>query len=92
MGASPQTLSRALPLDPGDFCPQSPVFVPLRNKFLATPLAGEVKGNERRERAGSNRTEGAREEGREEGRRGPVKRVKPRARKVDSPPLLMHRS
>ena len=38
------------------------------------------------------RTEGAREEGREEGRKGPVKRVKPRARKVASPPLLMHRS
>ena len=51
-----------------------------------------MKGNERIGRAGRNRTEGAREEGREEGRRGPVKTVKPRARKVASPPLLMHRS
>ena len=53
-----------MPPDPlGDFCPQSLGFVPLQNKFLATPLAGEVKGNERRGRAGRNRrTEGAREE------------------------------
>ena len=36
-------------------------------------------------------TEGAMEERREEGRKGPVKSVKPRARKVASPPLLMHR-
>ena len=43
-----------------------------------------MKGNERRGRAGRNRTEGAREEGREEGRKGPVKIVKPRARKVAS--------
>ena len=43
------------------------------------------------DRAGRNRTEGAREEGREEGRKGPVNSVKPRARKVASPPLLMHR-
>jgi len=34
----------------------------------------------------------AREEGREEGRKRPVKSVKPMARKVASPPLLMHRS
>jgi len=92
-GLCPQTPTRALPLDPlGDFCTQSPGFVPIRNKFLASPLAGEVKGNERRGRAGRNRTEGAREEGREEGRKGPEKCVKPRARKVASPPLLMHRS
>jgi len=26
----------------GDFCPQSPCFVPLRNKFLATPLMSSV--------------------------------------------------
>jgi len=32
--------TRVLPLDPlGDFCPQSPGFDPLRNKFLATPLS-----------------------------------------------------
>jgi len=41
-----------------------------------------VKGNERRGRAGRNRIKGEREEGREEGRKGPVKSVKPRARKV----------
>ena len=41
-----------------------------------------MKGNERRWRAGRNRTEGWREEGREEGRKGPVKSVKPTARKV----------
>ena len=91
-----QTPTRAVPLDPlgdkGDFCTQSPGFVPLRNKFLATPLAGEVKRNERRGRAGRNRTKGAREAGGEEGRKGPVKSVKPRARKVASPPLLMLRS
>ena len=53
-----------------------------------------MKRNERRGKAGRNGTEGAREEGREEGRKGPVKSVKPRARKVasPSPPLLMHRS
>jgi len=52
-----------------------------------------VKGNERRRRAGRNRTGGAREEGKKEGRKGPVKSVKPRACKVAySPPLLMHRS
>jgi len=51
-----------------------------------------LKGNERRGKAGRNRTEGAREEGREEGRRGLVKSVKPRARNVASPPLLMHLS
>ena len=45
-----------------------------------------MKGNERRGRAGRNRTEGATEEGREEGRKGPVKSVKPGARKV----LLVH--
>ena len=38
-----------------------------------------------RGRTGRNRTEGAREEGREEGRKGPVKSVKPTARKVASP-------
>jgi len=37
---------------------------------------------------------GQRERGRkeEEGRKGPVKRVKLRARNVVSPPLLMHRA
>jgi len=53
---------------------------------------GAEQGRNRRGIAGRNRTEGAREEGREEGRKGPVKSVKPRARKVASPPLLMHRS
>jgi len=43
-GLCPQTPTRAVPLDPlGDFCPQYSSFVPLRNKFLATPLA--VAGN-----------------------------------------------
>ena len=51
-----------------------------------------MKGNERRGRAGRNKTEGARKEGREEGRKGPVKRVKPRACNITSPPLPMHRS
>ena len=51
-----------------------------------------MKGNERRGKAGRNRTEGAREEGREKGRKGPVKSVKPRAREVASPPLMMYRS
>jgi len=38
-GLGHQTLTRALTLDPaGDFCSQSPCFVPLRNKFVATPL------------------------------------------------------
>ena len=50
-----------------------------------------MKGNERRGRAARNRTEGAREEGRKKGRKGPVKSVKPRAREV-APPLLMYRS
>jgi len=43
-GLRHQTHTRALPRDPlGDYCHQSPGFVPIRNKFLATPLAGEVK-------------------------------------------------
>ena len=91
-GQSPDPYQGSAPGPAGGLLSPVPGFVPLRNKFLATPLAGEVKGNERRGRAGRNRTEGAREEGREEGRKGPVKRVKPRARKVASPPLLMHRS
>ena len=64
-GGRALTPTRALPLDPlGDFG-----FVPLRNKFLATPLAGEVKGNERRGKAGRNRTE-QRERWRKEEKKG----------------------
>ena len=62
----------------------------LKSLIKGKELAGEVKGM--RGTAGRNRTEGAREEGRKKGRKGPVKSVKPRARKVASPPLLMHRS
>jgi len=42
-GLCPQTSTWALPRESGfgtplgDFCPQSPCFVPLRNKFLSTP-------------------------------------------------------
>ena len=81
-GFAPDLHQGSAPGPAGGLLSQCPGFVPLRNKFLATPLTGEVKGNEMRGRAGRNRTEGAREEGREEGRkgRGPVKSVKPRAR------------
>ena len=50
-----------------------------------------MKGEGQREGIGQ-RERRAMEEGREEGRKGPVKSVKLMARKVASLPLLMHRS
>jgi len=46
LGLRPQIPSRALPWTPlGDLCPQFPGFVPLRNKFLATPLVYDTLKN-----------------------------------------------
>ena len=43
LGALPLDPTMALPLDPR---PQSPGFVPLRNKFLATPLCVAAAGKQ----------------------------------------------